>query len=342
MLYDLIVAQPYRWFRQCKKDVSVGFPPMDFTHDLVKRAIPFRIDDVATHYFNHPQEYVPHDFHYLVPRYPEAWFEFSQPKRGRVGDEWNDYEVYMKDVAGPDFNITKMMRGIYLRSWDRYKEEDRYAFHSYAVKKNVRWLYRAMVFLSIDGFHLSEPHMGISFQVDDRGDIVFFGGPSEPYIFDVPNILVKTVGIDEVKNHVTGSIMPVIMALSLIQCKNVSVQSLPPRREKLGKVGSRRARRNVKKLPRNQSFSEHHIIQITPMTPPAKKGEGSFSGKKKGSLAWHMVPGHFKTYGGIDPETGGPRGKLFGKHEGVYYFPAHERGAPADGTITKEYEVHSE
>lgn len=107
-------------------------------------------------------------------------------------------------------------------------------------------------------------------------------------------------------------------------------------------MGSRRARRKVKKLPRNESFYEHHIIQINPMTPLTERVTGKPSGKKKGSLAWHMVPGHFKTYGGIDPVTGEPRGKLFGKHEGVYYFPAHERGTPDDGTITKEYEVHSE
>lgn len=48
MLYDLIVNQPHRWYKECAKDLQIGVPYMGFTPALVKEAVPFLIDDVGT------------------------------------------------------------------------------------------------------------------------------------------------------------------------------------------------------------------------------------------------------------------------------------------------------
>lgn len=340
MLYDQMVNLPHRWYRQCQADLSSGIPPIVFNSRLVQQAVPFRIDEVASHYFNSPIDYAPDDFNNLVPRYPRMWFEFTQPKRGRIGNTWNDYEAALKETLGDQVNISSIIRGIFVQSWDRFNEADTVAFHP--IDSRVRWLYRAIVFFSLDGIQVSDIFSGMSWQVDDRGGILFFGGPRQPYIFDTPKVYVTAIGLDEVKAHITGSVLPVIMALSLLQNKDVSVGTISPRKKrKKIKRSTRRARRAAKKIPRDSSFYEHHVIQVNPMKPGGK-GSGQASGKKRKKAAYHQVPGGFRTYGGIDPVTNEKRGLLFGKYAGTFYVPAHERGIRERGTITKEYEVHNE
>lgn len=342
MLYDQVLNLPHRWYRQCQADLSSGVPPTNFNAKIMKAAMPFRIDDVASHYYNHPADYVPDDFHNLAPRFPIMWFEFTQPKRGLIGDTWNDYEAALKEAVGDQLDITKFVRGIFVRSWDRYDEADAKAFSSFKIKEQVRWLYRAMVFLSLDGVHVSDIFSGMTWQVDGKGEIVYVMGEKGPYIYDIPKVLVASVGIEEIKGHITGSVMPVIMTLALIQHKDVSVGTVPARKKKKKvKAGTRRARRAAKKLPRDSSFYEHHIIQVNPLKPGREFGEGQPSEKKR-HLAQHQVSGGFRTYGGEDPVTGRQRGLLFGKRACTIFVPAYERGTNEDGTITKEFEVHNE
>lgn len=353
MLYDLIVNQPYKWYKECAKDLRIGVPPMDFTPALVREAVPFLIDDVASHYFNHPKEYVPDDFHNLAPRYPIMWLEFTQPKRGLIGDTWVDYEGDLKQVTDAmttmpllaldypskpmDIDITKMVRGVYLRSWDRFNEEDADTFRNKYVSAKARWLYRSVVFMTIDGNKISDAFSGMSFQVDDKGEIIFFDGPKKPYIFDIPIKTAQMIGIEQIKSHVTGSMMPAVMTLAMIQCRNVYVETTPPRQAKLRKPQTRRARRAAKKLPSDASYYAHHRIQVDPYSAGRKKAS---SGESSGQgVAWHRVPGGFRTYDGkINPETG-KKSLLFGKYRCTIYVPAFERGTTDQGTITKDYEM---
>lgn len=342
MLYDQVVNLPYRWYRQCQANLRTGVPPMKFNAKIMKAAMPFRIDDVSSHYYNHPADYVPDDFHNLAPRFPAMWFEFAQPKRGRVGDTWNDYEAALKEAVGDELDITTITRGIFVQSWDRYNEADARAFSSFEIREAARWVYRSMVFLSLDGMSVSNVFSGMTWQVDDKGEIVHSVGNAASYIFDIPTALIESAGVEETKSHITGSVMPVIMTLALLQHKDVSVGTVPAQKKKKKvKAGTRRARRAAKKLPRDSSFYEHHIIQVNPLKPGRESGSGSSSGKKL-HLSQHQVSGGFRTYGGEDPLTGKQRGLLFGKRACTIFVPAYERGTNEDGTVTKEFEVHHE
>lgn len=342
MLYDQVLNLPHRWYRQCQADLRTGVPPMNFNAQIMTAAMPFRIDDVASHYYNHPADYVPDDFHNLAPRFSRMWFEFTQPKRGRVGDTWNDYEAALKEAVGDQLDIEAVIRVVFVQSWDRYNEADAKAFSSFEIREAARWVYRSMVFLSLDGVHVSDVFSGMTWQVDDKGEIVHVKGKPASYIFDVPTALMESAGIEEIKSHITSSVMPVIMTLALLQHKDVSVGTVAPREKKKKiKLGTRRARRAARKLPRDSSFHEHHVIQVNPLKPGSESGSGQLSGKKR-HLAQHQVAGGFRTYGGEDPVTGKQRGLLFGKRACTIFVPAYERGTDEDGTVSKEFEVHNE
>lgn len=53
----------------------------------------------------------------------------------------------------------------------------------------------------------------------------------------------------------------------------------------------------------------------------------------------HIVAGHFAHYGDCCPEEHEVKGKLFGKHEGIYWIPGHARGSTERGPVLHDFEV---
>lgn len=110
------------------------------------------------------------------------------------------------------------------------------------------------------------------------------------------------------------------LALSLMNCKNISLEPVSPERIKSRRSG-KKARNRVAKLA-------FHTIKLP---APASAPNAEKSAAMGGTIAFHKVRGHFATYSEAAP--------LFGKYTGTFWKPWHARGAKSNGIIVSDYEV---
>jgi hypothetical protein len=112
--------------------------------------------------------------------------------------------------------------------------------------------------------------------------------------------------------------IPIIRALGMLNCKNVTTEQNPFVQHHRGK----RARGPLAR-------AVYHTLKLT---LPGKQGTSSaHSIGGDALLARHIVRGHFADY-----RNGAG---LFGRHKGVYWMPAHTRGSAQAGIVTKDYEI---
>lgn len=339
MLYDLVCNQPYAFFRECQQDGERGVPYMQFKPRHMKQAVPFLIDDVAELYFHHHRDdFTAEEFHNVAPRYPSMWFEFTQPLKARLGNKWIDYETELRDRVSVDVDFSRIKRGIYVHSWDRFDTDDNKVF-SKSIPQEARWLFRSMAFISFDTESVLYEFAGLSWVVNGRGRVIPLMDKQRPQYFMMPLGKVATLGAEVVRGYITGMMIPVFMTLALIHCVNVSLVSIPPRKARF-KPGSRRGRRLAASLDRDESYTAHHVIEVD--ISKSTRRRSASQGGTRSSAAWHRVPGQFRHYDGkINSETGRPS-LLFGKQKGTFYVPAYHRGTKEAGQITKEYEVKAD
>ena len=128
---------------------------------------------------------------------------------------------------------------------------------------------------------------------------------------------------EEVAQIFWVDVLPGLLGLSFLHCKNVVVsESLPTRAER------RRANRE------QNAFSRYHILTIELMkTILREEGHIESIGLKK---ALHICRGHFAEYGAAFG-----KGKLFGKVEGRFWIPQHVKGSMARGVVRKDYSINS-
>lgn len=116
----------------------------------------------------------------------------------------------------------------------------------------------------------------------------------------------------------------VICAIAFANCKNVEqVEEESP-------YPSRQARRAAERRgePKPPRF---YTLRINPNAMRKQsEGSGVVSGRE---LSLHIVRGHFATYT--------EERKLFGKHAGTFWVPAHVRGSQDVGVVGKDYEIVS-
>ncbi len=119
----------------------------------------------------------------------------------------------------------------------------------------------------------------------------------------------------------TTSVMPALLTLSFMHCRNVTVRKeMPPL-----PLSRKHQKRTGKPLLR------YHVLQIDHMKQVLEReGGASTEGLKK---ALHICRGHFKHYG----RDG--KGLLFGKHVATVWIPMHTRGSIEEGMVVKDYHV---
>jgi hypothetical protein len=116
-----------------------------------------------------------------------------------------------------------------------------------------------------------------------------------------------------------NQLIPVLFAISLMHCRNVSLRTVEP-----PQGVSRKARRRSR-----HPLLRYQVLEISPMRRILDT-EGAATTKGLGH-ALHICRGHFKTYTREAP--------LFGKHVGRYWWPDVARGTPARGAVTSDYRV---
>lgn len=116
-----------------------------------------------------------------------------------------------------------------------------------------------------------------------------------------------------------GVLPPLLMAHSLLSCKNVETEDCVPD-AKLSKAAVKR---------RGQALVRFKTLTIRPMGGKADAAERVSIGG--GMTALHLVRGHFKTFTVERP--------LFGSLVGSYWWSPNVRGKEEAGTIVKDYKV---
>jgi len=115
------------------------------------------------------------------------------------------------------------------------------------------------------------------------------------------------------------SIKPFMMALSLLNCRNVEAKVVP--------YGGHQQ----KKLKR---YGSPYITRRTLLVRPTGKryeGSGESTGRKN---RWHICRGHFKTFTDEAP--------LFGRVTGTFWWSPTARGRKSRGEVHKDYQVEPE
>lgn len=126
--------------------------------------------------------------------------------------------------------------------------------------------------------------------------------------------------MDWVETEVKGLNTIVLFALSLMHCKNVTLEKVHPE-EKLAKKQLKK--RGIPKIT-------YHVILIKPMRNITRK-EGGVTVTTEAVHALHICRGHFKDY---------RKGKgLFGKYQGIYWWESYARGSAEEGVVIADYEV---
>ena len=116
-----------------------------------------------------------------------------------------------------------------------------------------------------------------------------------------------------------GVLPPLLLAHSLLGCKNVDTEDHRP--------DAKLSRAAVKR--RGQALTMFKTLVIRPMG--GKHAESQRVSIGSGQSALHLVRGHFKTFTQERP--------LFGSRVGTYWWSPNVRGSAEHGTIVKDYEV---
>ena len=113
-----------------------------------------------------------------------------------------------------------------------------------------------------------------------------------------------------------------MFALSLINCRNVTLEEIDPNTKLSRQVKRNMQRKNIPAL------EKYHVLKIEPMKTKKKTANSYNDSYTK--VSFHVCRGHFKTYKGKG---------LFGKYKGTFWFPPHTKGSSEIGTVTKDYQV---
>jgi hypothetical protein len=112
---------------------------------------------------------------------------------------------------------------------------------------------------------------------------------------------------------------PCFMAMTFMNCKNVTAQEEAPPADADRAFAARHGRPLV----------TFRTLRIEPMTAAARAA-GQAPGAPRGLNPLHVCRGHFKDY----RERG-----LFGQHRGIYWWDNYVRGAIERGVVFKDYSV---
>jgi hypothetical protein len=119
----------------------------------------------------------------------------------------------------------------------------------------------------------------------------------------------------------TRYLIPFLLSMSLMNCKNTTVEPHEPDR----KLNRERTRHSLK------PFLRYHTINIEPMRKVLKtEGDIEANGLKK---ALHICRGHFRRYTDEKP--------LFGHTAGLVWTPSHVRGSAKAGVVVSDYKVNA-
>lgn len=285
------------------------------------------VTDVARWFYEENDQEVwniPRDFPTIAPPWPDTWLEARTPRFIKTSGvkidkrvEATGLRINAMDVAPEDAQrvleedrSTHVLAGVFKQRL--YTKPEIRATLDAALDRGdkCRWIAFA------DCYQLARTRgvvwMGTFALYLDALGRALEGVP--------PNIMSQFPG--EVAVHVPSGAFPFFFAISLLHCKNVTVEDAPAAPPPVAK---KRAERGVPQVRFKTLVIEPMRKQVR--SESAQDGE-STSGTKR---AMHIARGHFKDFREGDG--------LFGRHHGMYFWNMQVRGDPSLGTVQKDYRV---
>lgn len=252
------------------------------------------------------------DFPVVVPPWGRCWLEYVNPRQVRSGDA--TVTLPAREVRVGAALSSGLIPESERRMWERLEPMDGFIDEEVrhirerqlrAAREEgceITWLVMAKLFYGDD--HELREGPAISFYLDQRGQVM-------PEFAGLVAYNVAEASL------VPGHLFPFLFALSLMHCKNVTVEpvEVPP------KVTRARAKRQLPPV-------RYHTIVIEPMRRRtlAEPGPRGSAAKR----AMHIVRGHFKDY----RESG-----LFGRYHGIYWWDMAVRGDVEAGRVVQQFRV---
>lgn len=264
-------------------------------------------DNVAQYYFDSKdkewsnKEWSNKDFPVVSPAFELSWMEFARPQGKNYPSDWPSRFAFWAHAGE-------------VPSESPWNEES----GAFQLCKKVgfdcpvkpRWLMRMMLYVKIAGLlgHNGEECIGPCavwmVALNERGEITH---KDSSYI-----------EVNVTKDKEETLLNCALLTLSLMNCKNVSLENNEPSR-----IASKQWRKR-----HGEPLAKFKTLNIEPMRKVlVSEGGQQQQGLK---LAMHICRGHFRDY----RERG-----VFGKHKGIYWWDSFVRGSSAEGVIYKSYEV---
>lgn len=309
-LYDRIMVNG---LKAVQSDGSTVFRTGQVMEDL-RQAQVFTCENVADYYFygtdQEEWDWV-EDFPNVAGPFETFWMETRRPRWSWSKEYgWNDMRQSGYPVAW----------GALFRTGPA--EILPPALHNMITENTVDELWRVNVAALIVEYakgRILGPLGVYTMGLKSDGGLARKDDPDGPYPALVSPWMNWGIGENEVAKEIEKALQPFMLSLTFLNCKNVVTRIEEP--------PAKLSRRHQKK--HGQPLTSYRVLEIEPLRKAAAHQGGGVSGMRK---ALHISRGHFKTFGG-------DHGKLFGKHEGMYWWDPHVRGDRKAGKVEKTYAV---
>lgn len=224
--------------------------------------------------------------------FDEMWFEWEMPMRIYADHEWGD------SPAG--YTMACYLR----RSEHVARDMLNVKAHEYLT---------ATLIVAAPGAPIGLMPWSALLAVDRDGALIKWS-----VFYDQDAVHLGGMTENQCHNTAHDHLMPALIAVGMMNCKNVSVREVQPA-----------PIRNRAQRKRGEMRFSYHVIELP--TKGASKSRAEARREAGEANALHLVRGHFKTYTGEAP--------LFGSRTGTYWWGWHERGSVESGVSLHDYSV---
>lgn len=313
-LADIFVSTPAEKFLMSDASREMGcIENIRFLQNDIAGSTIIVADNVMDFYAENPQEFWDYerDFPSCMPPFTSFVIEMHGPAKMRAG---NRYISTTREGQAPPNRVGILFQAKDAKEMDFKYPRPIHGVNSFDVVRipDARWFVRACPLYVVDGmpmFHSSVKY----YAVDNKGVVI-----ESPSLMTT-EVLPPGRTLGELRCEIAQILMPAMLAISFMNCKNTSVDAVSP------DPATSRQRKKAGLKP----FLRYHTINIEPVKATLRTEGGiETNGLKK---ALHICRGHFCTYTEERP--------LFGHFVGTVWKPSHVRGSAKNGVVISDYNV---
>lgn len=266
--------------------------------NIATRDVPVIVADNVAAYVHQqpPGKYVIGNWPCLAPPWDWAWIEYPSSSGNERRGAWMlGFDLRSKDADAESLReLHTGMIGAVLEDAARQSPGE-----------ETRWALVGFMFID-DGRRVLGPVGSVIWALDE------FGKELGNRWFLRPD-LEWALAEEEAAMWLHAAITPALQTIAFMHCRNVVIDrhQRPP---KLAKAYRRRHGREPLRW------------QTVRLELPRQAVEGDEATRPGTGPSLHIVTGHFSHYGDCCPTQHEPKGKLFGRLDGVYWMPMHLRG----------------